>query len=279
MSAWPAQVFVSCPRGCTCRTLSRCSRRGDLARGGTMSFGIIEVITLLLGLSGLGLTANPKAPTADQALQYAIAEPDVAVYIDLASVLPGNIKVLGQVADQPQIKASPELAATIRKAVAEIEGARGVAKMTIGIDVATDITDATLFTQILPGADQRFVLAVHGRFTADHLNRAAALAKGSVQKIGGGGIVDAGPQEPAFGLTRDGVLLAGTVDLVRERLEDAWRPPAHGAGTNLGYMAEMITARPVFAVVATLSAVARTEALGRLDGQSFATDLLQRHKA
>jgi hypothetical protein len=33
-----------------------------------MSFGIIEVITLLLGMAGFGLQANPKAPTADQAL-------------------------------------------------------------------------------------------------------------------------------------------------------------------------------------------------------------------
>ena len=32
-----------------------------------MSFGIIEVITLLLGMSGFGLQANPRAPTADQA--------------------------------------------------------------------------------------------------------------------------------------------------------------------------------------------------------------------
>ena len=33
-----------------------------------MSFGIIEIISLLLALSGFGLRANPKAPTIEGAL-------------------------------------------------------------------------------------------------------------------------------------------------------------------------------------------------------------------
>ena len=64
-----------------------------------MSFGIIEIIMLLLGMAGFGLQATPKAPTVEQALQYAVADAD------------------------------------------EIEGARGMAKMTTGIDVTTDIAD------------------------------------------------------------------------------------------------------------------------------------------
>ena len=56
--------------------------------------GIVEVITLLLGLSGFGLQANPKAPTPDQSLQYAMPDPDVVVHFDVAAVVPGNYKVL-----------------------------------------------------------------------------------------------------------------------------------------------------------------------------------------
>ena len=59
-----------------------------------MSFGIIEIITLLLGMTGFGLQANPKAPTADQALQYAVGDADVAVHLDVASIVFGAIGVL-----------------------------------------------------------------------------------------------------------------------------------------------------------------------------------------
>ena len=64
-------------------------------------FGFIEVITLLLGLSGFGLTPNPKPATSDQALYYAIPEADVVVHLDVASVVPGNYKHLLALQNQP----------------------------------------------------------------------------------------------------------------------------------------------------------------------------------
>ena len=42
-------------------------------------FGITEIITLLLSLSGFGVQPNPKAPSADVSLQYAMPDPDVVV--------------------------------------------------------------------------------------------------------------------------------------------------------------------------------------------------------
>ena len=68
-----------------------------------MSFGIIEIITLLLGMAGFGLQPNPRAPAADQALQYAVADADVAIHLDAATIVPGNFKLLSQFADQPQL--------------------------------------------------------------------------------------------------------------------------------------------------------------------------------
>jgi len=244
-----------------------------------MSFGIVEVIALLLGLAGFGLTANPRAPTADQTMQYALADPDVAAHIDAASVIPGNYKLLSELADRPQIRASPDLQAMVRKAVGEVEGGRGVAKLTTGIDVATDISDATAFVQLVPQAEPRFVLAVHGRFTADNIAKIAKLSGKSPARLGSGTIVEGGGAEPAIALTKDGVLLVGTAGLVRERLADDWKPPGHGPGTNLGYLAEAIAARPVLAVVLTMSAAARGEALSHLDKPGFASDLVSRHKA
>lgn len=244
-----------------------------------MSFGIIEVITLLLGLAGFGVQANPKAPTADQALHYAMPDADIVAHLDAASVVPGNYKLLGLLADQPQIKASPELQKLVRQAVGEIEGGRGIARMATGIDLTTDIADATAFFRIVPHAEPSFVIAVHGKFSAANLDKIAKVASSSAQKLGAGTIVETGPREPAIALTRDGVMLVGTADLVRGRLADGWTPPSHAAGTNLGYLADVINAKPVFAVVLTMSAVARGEAVSHLGVRSFATDLITRHKA
>ena len=244
-----------------------------------MSFGIIDVITLLLGMAGFGLQANPKPPTADQSLQYAIADADFAVHFDAASVVPANYKLLAQLADQPQIKTSPELQKLVRKAIGEVEGARGAARMATGIDLTTDVSDATAFLQLVPQSEPKFVIAVRGRFSPANLDKVAKMVNKSTAKQGSGQIVEIGADKPAIGLTKDGVVLVGTPDLVRARLADGWKPPSHDAGTNLGYLAEAVNARPVFAVVMTMSATARNEALRQLAPQGFATDVVMRHKA
>ena len=58
-----------------------------------MSVGIIEVVSLLLGLNGFGVQANPKAPTADQALEYAVPDADLVAHFDAVSVVPGNYRL------------------------------------------------------------------------------------------------------------------------------------------------------------------------------------------
>jgi len=242
-----------------------------------MSFGIIEIITLLLGMTGFGLQANPKAPTADQALQYAVGDADVAVHLDVASIVPGNFKLLSQLADQPQIKASPELQKLVREAVGQIEGGRGMAKLATGLDVTTDISDATAFFRIVPHAEPAFVVAVHGKFAPANLEKIAHMANGQASQVGGGTLVDLGPTQPVVALTKDGVLLVGTPSLVRDRLAETWKSPSHDA--SLATLADVVNAKPVFAVVVTMSQAARAEALSQLSGPSFAADVIKRHKA
>jgi hypothetical protein len=244
-----------------------------------MSFGIIEVITLLLGLAGFGVQANPKPATADQALQYAIADADFAAHVDAVSIVPGNYKLLAQLADQPQIRASSELQKLVRKAIGEVEGARGAAKMATGIDVTTDIADATAFFQVVPQGEPRFVVAVRGKFSSANLDKIARLVNKPLTRTDAGQLVELGATQPAVGLTRDGVVLVGTADLVRERLTSTWKAPSHDAGTNLGYLAEAISARPVFAAIMAMSTAARSEALRHLAPQGFATDIVKRHRA
>ncbi|HSR95609.1 MAG TPA: hypothetical protein VLM79_01010 [Kofleriaceae bacterium] len=244
-----------------------------------MSFGIIEVITLLLGLAGFGVQVNPKPPTADQALQYAIADADFAAHLDAVSIVPGNYKLLAQLADQPQIRASSELQKLVRKAIGEVEGARGAAKMATGVDVTTDIADATAFFQVVPQEEPRFVVAVRGKFSSANLDKIARLVNKPLTRTDAGQLVELGATQPAVGLTRDGVVLVGTADLVRERLTSTWKAPSHDAGTNLGYLAEAINGRPVFAAMMAMSTAARTEALRHLAPQGFATDIVKRHRA
>lgn len=244
-----------------------------------MSFGIIEVITLLLGLAGFGVAPNPNAPTADQALIYAMPDADLTAHVDATSFIQGNYKLLGQLTDLPQIKASPELQQPVRKLVNEIEGARSVAKLATDIDFATDVAGATAFVRFVPKDRPAFVIVVRGKFSQANIDRIAASTQRSAQKLGTGTFIDGAGTDPALALTRDNALLIGTPALVRARLAATWKAPSHAAGSSLAHVAEVIDARPVFALVLAMSASARREALAHLGPRNFASDIVARHKA
>ncbi|MBA2538891.1 MAG: hypothetical protein H0V17_04585 [Deltaproteobacteria bacterium] len=243
-------------------------------------FGLVEVITLLLGLSGFGLSPNPKPATADVALQYAIPEADVVIHVDVASIVPGNYKNLLALPNQPQIKSSPELLKAVRQVVTEIEGARSLAKATTGIDLSTDITDATAFISFVPQKEPAFIAVVRGKLTLSAIDKIAGMTGKQATTVGSGKLIDMGGNEPSIGMTKDGVLLAGTPALVRQRLNDGWRAPPRGAGANLSYAAMAIDAKPVFAVSVALSNAARKEVASKLGPKkNFITDLAARHKS
>jgi hypothetical protein len=242
-----------------------------------MSFGIVEIITLLMGLSGFSVGTNPKAPTADQALEYAVADADLIAHFDAGAVIPGNYKVLVNLPNQPAIKASPELLRMVKKAVAEVDGPRGLVKQATGIDLATDVSDATAFLKILPKQDPNVMVAVHGKFNTGTIEKVAKLTGKGAVKVGAAAWVDAGDGN-AVAVTKNGVLLAGTGTLVKDRLADTWKAPPVAPGSTLASMAEVINGKPVFALAVSLSPTARTEALANLKGQNFLTDTIKRHK-
>jgi len=109
------------------------------------------------------------------------------------------------------------------------------------------------------------------------IDKIAGLSGHTSVKAGAGAWIDMDDGN-ALALTRDGVLLAGRTSLVKERMGDGWKMPPHGAGTNLGYAAEVINSKPVFALVMTMSPAARREVLAK-HGQNFGTDLIKRHRA
>lgn len=241
--------------------------------------GFVEVIVLLFGLSDFSLQANPKPPTVDASLQYAMPDADIVLHVDAASFVPNNYKALIKLSNQPQIKASPELAKVVREVVAEVEGARGLASSMVGIDPTTDVRDATVFLQFVPRQDPTFIAAVRGKFSTTNIDKIAKLTSGTVARIGGGAVVELGPNKPAVAVTRDGVLLAGTPKLVRDRLADQWRAPARTTGSGLAHAAEVIAQKPVFAVALALSPTARKFVRDEHGPEkNLGVDLLQRHK-
>ncbi|MBL9016557.1 MAG: hypothetical protein JNL83_20380 [Myxococcales bacterium] len=240
--------------------------------------GFLEIITLLLSLSGFGVQPNPKAPSADVALQYAMPDPDVVVHFDAATVIPNNYKLLAALPNKPEIKASPELTKMVRQVIGQIEGARGMAKGSTGIDIATDINDATVFFQFVPQKEPNFVATVHGKFSTAVVDKIGKLTKGNVTKVGNAMMVEMGPNEPALGVTKDGVMIVGTKNLVSDRLQDAWKAPARTPTSTLGYAADVINAKPVYAVVVNMSPAARKQATQSIGGKNFLTDVITRHK-
>lgn len=240
--------------------------------------GIIEIIALLLGMSGFGLQPNPNAPTPDQSLRYAMPDADLVVHLDAQSIIPGNYKQLLALQSQPQIKSSPELSRLVSQVVQEVEGARGLAKSSTGIDFTTDLYDATLFAKITPGKDPTFVAAVRGKFTVAVIDKIAKMMQKQAIKIGGGAMIEMGGDKPAIGVTRDGVMLAGAPKLVRDRLADTWKAPARAPNTTLAYAQEVIAAKPVFALTLSMSAAARKEVTTKIGGKNFITDVVTRHK-
>lgn len=248
-----------------------------------MSFGLVELITLLMSLSGFSLQQNPKPATPDQALAYALPDADFAVHLDASSVIGNNYKLLLALPNQPQIKASPELVRSVKRAVNEVDGLKGLVKTTTGIDLTTDVSDATLFVKVPQGGAPDLILSVRGKFTTATIDRIAKVAgPAQAQRVGAAAMLELPPGQFPFGaiaVTKDGTFLAGGTALVKERLAETWKTPARPPGSNLAQVASVLEQKPVFAFAMTLSPASRTKLLAELKGEpNFAADVIARHK-
>jgi hypothetical protein len=249
-----------------------------------MSFGLVELITLLLSLSGFSLQQNPKAVTADQALQYAMPDADLVMHLDARAVIGNNYKLLLALPNQPQIKSSPDLSKTVRKAINEVDGLKGIVKTVSGVDLATDVSGATIFVQA-PAAPRSgppaVLISVRGKFAMATIDKLAKMA-GPATRVGGGAMIELPPGQFPFGaiaVTKDGTFLAGSPKLLKDRLAGTWSPPPRPAGSNLAHAASVLVAKPVFAMILTMSQDARKQAIDSFQGQkNFITDVVTRHK-
>jgi hypothetical protein len=236
--------------------------------------GFLQVINLLLAITGFGITTNPSPPTADAALTYAMPDADVIAHFDAVGVIPGNFKVLQALPSAPEIKGSPELRDQIKAMVANVEGGRGLIKGMVGIDFVTDITDMTAFVQKGKSDRPDFVAAIHGKFNVASIAKIAKAAHGTLSADGASVAIDG---DMTVGITKSGVMLVGTPSLVTPRMAATWKAPVRGKDSLLAKAAEVIDSKPMFAVMAALSPSTRKELASRA-GENFVSDLLTRHK-
>ena len=192
-------------------------------------FGFTEAISLLLALGGLGVDANPKAPSADVVLEHYVDDADVILHFDAAAVIPRNYKVIANLSKDPVVQASPSLRELAQKLNGEIESGRGLAKGMVGIDPTSDVTSVTVFLKFQPGVDPQGLVAVRGTLPADLVKKVSALTGGKVDTVDGRAAI-AVDNETYLGTTRSGVLLMGPAALVKPRLADAWKATPRAKG-------------------------------------------------
>jgi hypothetical protein len=210
-------------------------------------FGFAEAISLLLALGGLGVDANPKAPTADAVLEHSVDDADVVVHFDAAAVVPRNYKVLADLGSDKAVQASPELRDMARQLTTQIEGARGMAKGMLGLDPMTDISSVTVFLRLKPGgANPDGLVVVRGKLPADLVTKVSGMTGSKVETIDGRPAT-AVDNETYLGTSKSGALLFGTTALVKPRIASTWKATPRPRTAPLARLAQLLDTRPFLA--------------------------------
>lgn len=239
-------------------------------------YGLLEVITMMLALSGFGVDQNKKAPTGDAVLEYAVEDADAMVHVDLAAVGPRNYKALLALPDDPLIKASPALLDEVKRIKVNVEGVRGMAKAVAGIDVVEDLSSVTVFLDLDPQKDPVAMAVVRGTFPADFVKKIAKPAGGKTGSVDGRDTlqIDA---DMLLGMTKSGVLIVGPRAWVEPRIDDDWKAPKRARGSAAATVASYLDARPWFLAALRVDDKAAS-ALAKEAGDNVIGDLVAGHE-
>lgn len=229
-------------------------------------FGIYEVIALALALGGFGVKANPKAPSADVVLEYAVEDADAFAYVDAVPLIPGNYSVLKQLPDAPEIKGNAVLSDLVTKAVNQVEGARGAVKAAVGVDLTTDLSNAEVFAKL--SQPPELLLVARGKFPTDMPTKIGKMMGGKTEKIGEAEAIALGGPFEIIAVSKDGVLFAGARDLITARLDAKWKAPARPKGSFLAEIAKILGDKPVY-MAAVSMASGRISKLADADAKAF----------
>ncbi len=244
-----------------------------------MEAGFIELLSVLLSLSGFGVPANPNAPSAAEVMKYAPASADYALYVDLEAVVPHNYQVLTSLPGQAALKANRQARHAIEDVVKQAEAGRTMIKQLTGIDPITDIKSVAMWVTLADAGDPAALVVVRGNFPSNMLDAIAATAGGAVKKMAGGTTLAAPDGREMAGLTRDGTLLFGTTSEVEARLGRKWRTPRARAGSTRARFAAMLDDKP-FAAIASSPGKSALRLIAReIDDPdaAFVRDLMSSH--
>ena len=239
-------------------------------------YGLTEVFSLLLALTGFGVDANPHAPPPDQVLEHAVPDADLIAYVDVAAIVPRNFKALSDLPRDPMIRQSPDLVRATQEIVQEANAGRAMVQGLTGVDLVNDITSVSAFMKFKPGhGDDDFdgVIEIRGHIPPDLIAKIARTSGAHVDTIDGrsGIALDA---KTYLGMTRSGTILVGTTALVRPRLADAWRAPPRPARSTLARVAQALDEKP-FALYAFQPSRTLIREIERKGGDNYGVDLVK----
>jgi len=185
--------------------------------------GFVEVITVMLALGGFDVAVDPRPPTANVVLTYAVPDADAMIYVDAAAVLPGNYEAAIALADADVLAADPDLRTRARELAVTLEGAVGLAKSALHVDLVHDVTSVTAFFAHVPGANAHRLIVVRGDLPDALVTDLAAVLGGTLGAVDGRDTLEL--DGVLVGTGEDGALLIGTPAWVEPRLDDDWKMP------------------------------------------------------
>jgi hypothetical protein len=217
-------------------------------------FGFGDMIALLLALGGFGVEPNPKPASADVVLEYAVEDADLVGYLDAVPLIPGNYTALKKLADNPDIKSNRELKELVDRATNEVETSRSTVKAMLGIDLTTDLSNATFFLKA--STPPEVLVVARGKFPADMATKISKMMGGQTETIGDAQAVRMGGPIEVLAVSKSGVLFAGSRALVTPRVSAGWKPPKRPKGSILADAAKALGDKPV-ALIAMSNASGR----------------------
>jgi hypothetical protein len=232
------------------------------------------IFSVLLALSGFGVDANPRAPTADQVLEHAVPDADLVAYVDVSAIVPRNFKALTDLPRDPMIRQSPDMLRATQEIVKEAQAGRAMVQGLSGIDLVTDISSVTAYVRYDHGkSDFNGVVEVRGHFPPDLIAKIAKTSGAHVDTIDGRSAI-ALDRKTYLGMSQSGSILVGTPALVRPRLGNNWRAPARPHRSALARMATALDEKP-FAMYAFQPSRGLIREVARRGHDNYGVDLLK----
>lgn len=232
------------------------------------------LLAIVLAITNFSIQPNPKAPDGAAALEHAVDEADVIVHLDVKATVGNNYPTFRKLADDPQVKQAPELAAALRDAVTQIDGGRAMARNVVGFDFVDDVGTLTAFVRMPPGGGQPdFLVVVRGNLPADLPSK---LPGARIETIAGRPAA-AMPDGTLVGFAKGGALLAGKREWVEPRLGDAWKPAPRARGSAWAQIGASLDKKPFFLVASKPTPDAAAFLAQQVSTASFGRDLIVNH--